>query len=88
MTTEAVDGRMTLIEHLTELRTRIMRAGLAAVLGIIIALAFYDQYRSAVLPANLLQAQRDYFGAHTYERVDMPGHFHTLWSEDRSEVNA
>ena len=43
MTTEAVDGRMTLIEHLTELRTRIMRAGLAAVLGIIIALAFYDQ---------------------------------------------
>ena len=34
------------------------------------ALAFYDGYRSANLPANLLQAQRDYFGAHTYERVD------------------
>ncbi len=46
------------------------------------ALAFYDQYRAAVLPANLLQAQRDYFGAHTYERVDKPrGEFsHTNWT--------
>ena len=46
------------------------------------ALAFYDQYRSAVLPANLLQAQRDYFGAHTYERVDQPRgqFFHTDWT--------
>ncbi|MBP9902183.1 MAG: decarboxylating NADP(+)-dependent phosphogluconate dehydrogenase [Verrucomicrobiota bacterium] len=46
------------------------------------ALAFYDQYRSAVLPANLLQAQRDYFGAHTYERVDQPRgeFFHTNWT--------
>jgi 6-phosphogluconate dehydrogenase len=46
------------------------------------ALTFYDQYRSAVLPANLLQAQRDYFGAHTYERVDRPrGQFsHTNWT--------
>jgi 6-phosphogluconate dehydrogenase len=46
------------------------------------ALAFYDGYRSARLPANLLQAQRDYFGAHTYERVDRPrGEFHhTEWS--------
>ena len=43
------------------------------------ALAYYDAYRSAVLPANLLQAQRDYFGAHTYERVDQPGAFHTEW---------
>jgi 6-phosphogluconate dehydrogenase len=43
------------------------------------ALAFFDSYRSAVLPANLLQAQRDYFGAHTYERTDMPRgeFFHT-----------
>jgi 6-phosphogluconate dehydrogenase len=45
------------------------------------ALAYYDQYRSALLPANLLQAQRDYFGAHTYERVDKPGIFHTEWLE-------
>jgi 6-phosphogluconate dehydrogenase len=46
------------------------------------ALAFYDGYRSATLPANLLQAQRDYFGAHTYERVDKPrGEFsHTNWT--------
>jgi len=46
------------------------------------ALAFFDQYRSSVLPANLLQAQRDYFGAHTYERVDKPRgeFFHTNWT--------
>lgn len=45
------------------------------------ALAYYDSYRSAVLPANLLQAQRDYFGAHTYERIDKQGSFHTEWLE-------
>jgi 6-phosphogluconate dehydrogenase len=45
------------------------------------ALSYYDSYRSAVLPANLLQAQRDYFGAHTYERVDRQGVFHTNWFE-------
>ncbi len=46
------------------------------------ALAFFDQYRNAVLPANLLQAQRDYFGAHTYERIDRPRgkFFHTNWT--------
>ncbi len=46
------------------------------------ALAFYDGYRTARLPANLLQAQRDYFGAHTYERVDKPRgeFFHTNWT--------
>jgi 6-phosphogluconate dehydrogenase len=46
------------------------------------ALAFYDAYRSERLPANLLQAQRDYFGAHTYERVDQPRgqFFHTNWT--------
>ena len=46
------------------------------------ALAYYDAYRSARLPANLLQAQRDYFGAHTYERVDRPRgeRFHTDWT--------
>ena len=43
------------------------------------ALAYYDGYRSARLPATLLQAQRDYFGAHTYERVDREGVFHTDW---------
>ncbi len=46
------------------------------------AIAYYDSYRSAVLPANLIQAQRDYFGAHTYERVDQPGVFHFRWNEE------
>jgi 6-phosphogluconate dehydrogenase len=45
------------------------------------ALSYYDSYRSANLPANLLQAQRDYFGAHTYRRVDKEGVFHTKWNE-------
>jgi 6-phosphogluconate dehydrogenase len=45
------------------------------------ALSFFDGYRTASLPANLLQAQRDYFGAHTYERIDKPGEvFHTNWT--------
>ncbi len=43
------------------------------------ALAYFDSYRRDRLPANLLQAQRDYFGAHTYERTDKPGTFHTEW---------
>jgi len=49
------------------------------------ALSYYDSYRSAVLPANLLQAQRDYFGAHTYQRIDKPGEgpFHTDWINER-----
>lgn len=50
--------------------------------GISSALAYYDGYRCARLPANLLQAQRDYFGAHTYERLDKPRgeFFHTNWT--------
>lgn len=43
------------------------------------AISYYDSYRSAVLPANLIQAQRDYFGAHTYKRIDKEGVFHTEW---------
>jgi len=45
------------------------------------ALGYYDSLRRARLPANLIQAQRDYFGAHTYERLDRPGSFHTEWTE-------
>lgn len=45
------------------------------------AIAYYDSYRSAVLSANLIQAQRDYFGAHTYKRTDKGGVFHTEWLE-------
>jgi 6-phosphogluconate dehydrogenase len=54
------------------------------------ALSFYDQYRNAVLPANLLQAQRDYFGAHTYERVDKPRgeFFHTNWTGRGGDVSS
>ena len=47
--------------------------------GLMVSLAYFDALRSARLPANLIQAQRDYFGAHTYERVDAAGHFHTNW---------
>ncbi|HEV2782788.1 MAG TPA: NADP-dependent phosphogluconate dehydrogenase [Actinophytocola sp.] len=52
------------------------------------SLAYYDGLRSARLPAALIQGQRDYFGAHTYRRVDKPGTFHTLWAEDHREVTA
>ena len=54
------------------------------------ALAFYDGYRSARLPANLLQAQRDYFGAHTYERIDRPRgeFFHTNWTGRGGDVSS
>lgn len=54
------------------------------------ALAYYDGYRAECLPANLLQAQRDYFGAHTYRRTDKPGEgpFHTDWIRARREPKA
>jgi 6-phosphogluconate dehydrogenase len=54
------------------------------------ALSFYDGYRTAVLPANLLQAQRDYFGAHTYERLDKPRgeFFHTNWTGRGGDVSS
>ncbi|MGB9455880.1 MAG: hypothetical protein WCB12_07560 [Bryobacteraceae bacterium] len=45
------------------------------------ALGYLDGYRSAWLPANLIQAQHDYFGAHSYERIDVKGIFHTDWTE-------
>jgi 6-phosphogluconate dehydrogenase len=44
------------------------------------ALGYYDAIRRERLPANLTQAQRDYFGSHTYERIDKPGSFHTEWT--------
>ena len=54
------------------------------------ALAFYDGYRTGRLPANLLQAQRDFFGAHTYERIDKPRgeFFHTNWTGHGGKVAA
>ncbi|HTZ40724.1 MAG TPA: NADP-dependent phosphogluconate dehydrogenase [Syntrophales bacterium] len=64
----------------------------AATLGIPVpammaALAYYDGYRSTRLPANLIQAQRDYFGAHTYERVDQKGVFHTRWNDSEPRAS-
>ncbi|TQF01270.1 NADP-dependent phosphogluconate dehydrogenase [Kitasatospora acidiphila] len=53
--------------------------------GFATALAYYDSLRANRLPAALIQAQRDFFGAHTYQRVDREGTFHTLWAGDRSE---
>ena len=44
-----------------------------------------DSYRAARLPANLIQAQRDYFGAHTFKRIDMKGTFHTRWEVDEAK---
>lgn len=47
--------------------------------GLMSALSYFEAYRTERLPTNLIQAQRDYFGAHTYQRIDMPGTFHTEW---------
>ncbi len=71
-------------------RFAVAQAGFAGipVPGFSSALAYYDALRSPRLPAALIQGQRDFFGAHTYRRVDAEGSFHTLWSGDRSEVNA
>ncbi|WP_433874145.1 NADP-dependent phosphogluconate dehydrogenase [Sinomonas atrocyanea] len=52
------------------------------------SLAYYDALRRKRLPAAVIQGQRDLFGAHTYQRVDTEGTFHTLWGEDRSEISA
>jgi len=52
------------------------------------SLAYFDSYRQARLSSNLLQAQRDFFGAHTYERIDKPGTFHTEWLDSGDHVEA
>ncbi len=57
-----------------------IQAGLP-VPGMASALAYYDSLRAAQLPMNLVQAQRDYFGAHTYQRTDKSGYFHTQWQD-------
>lgn len=60
--------------------TQAAQLGVAAA-GIMSALSYFDAYRTEKMPTNLVQAQRDYFGAHTYQRIDEPGTFHTLWGE-------
>ena len=79
--TEAVHGAQDAWRHVV---------GTAVKLGIPVpaftsALAYYDGYRCERLPANLLQAQRDYFGAHTYQRIDQDGTFHTDWISKRRD---
>jgi 6-phosphogluconate dehydrogenase len=69
------------MEHQEYLRRVVCQATELGVptLGLMVSLGYLDAYRSAWLPANLTQAQRDYFGAHTYERIDAKGTFHTEW---------
>ena len=78
-----LDARVadSLREHQEDLRQVVCQAAIAGVPvpGLMVSLAYLDTLRSAWLPANLIQAQRDYFGAHTYERIDMKGVFHTQW---------
>ena len=72
------------IEHQEDLRQVVRQAAELGVPapGLMVSLGYLDAYRSAWLPANLIQAQRDYFGAHTYERIDAKGSFHTQWEKE------
>jgi 6-phosphogluconate dehydrogenase len=72
------------MEHQECLRQVVCRAAELGVPmpGLMVSLGYLDAYRSAWLPANLIQAQRDYFGAHTYERIDAKGTFHTEWEKE------
>jgi 6-phosphogluconate dehydrogenase len=72
-----------LMEHQEDLRRIVSHATESGVPapGLMVSLGYLDAYRSAWLPANLIQAQRDYFGAHTYERIDAKGTFHTEWEK-------
>jgi 6-phosphogluconate dehydrogenase len=72
------------MEHQEYLRQVVCQAAESGVPvpGLMVSLGYFDAYRSAWLPANLIQAQRDYFGAHTYERLDAKGTFHTEWEKE------
>jgi 6-phosphogluconate dehydrogenase len=74
-----------LMEHQEDLRYVVGQAVESGVPApaLMVSLGYMDAYRSAWLPANLIQAQRDYFGAHTYERIDAKGTFHTEWGNER-----
>lgn len=81
----------SLMEELVPSWRRVV--GKASALGVPVpvfssALAYYDGLRRDRLPASLIQGQRDFFGAHTYGRVDAEGAYHTMWGGDRTEVNA
>jgi len=72
-----------LMEHEEDLRQMVIRATESGVPvpALMVSLGYLDAYRSTWQPANLIQAQRDYFGAHTYERIDAKGIFHTEWEK-------
>jgi 6-phosphogluconate dehydrogenase len=77
----------TVMEHQEDLRSVVCAAATSGVPtpGLMASLSYFDAYRSAWLPANLIQAQRDYFGSHTYERIDATGTFHTEWDKNTAE---
>jgi 6-phosphogluconate dehydrogenase len=81
-----LDPRLSrkVMEHQEDLRRVVCQAAESGVPvpGLMVSLGYLDTYRSAWLPANLIQAQRDYFGAHTYERIDAKGTFHTEWEKE------
>jgi 6-phosphogluconate dehydrogenase len=81
-----LDPRLSrkVMEHQEDLRRVVCQAAESGVPvpGLMVSLGYLDAYRSAWLPANLIQAQRDYFGAHTYERIDAKGTFHTEWQKE------
>lgn len=72
-----------LVAHQEDLRVAVIAAVQSGLLvpGLMSALGYFDAIRCAWLPANLIQAQRDYFGAHKYERIDKAGTFHTEWEK-------
>ncbi|MBO0745712.1 MAG: NADP-dependent phosphogluconate dehydrogenase, partial [Candidatus Dormibacteraeota bacterium] len=79
------------VEHGQEAWRRVVRTAIdvgVPVPAFSSALAYYDGYRRERGPANLIQGLRDYFGAHTYRRLDKPGSFHTQWGQDGSEIEA
>ena len=75
------DVAQLLQKKLQHMRTVVMHATQTGypVAALMSALSYFEAYRTEKLPTNLIQAQRDYFGAHTYQRIDMPGTFHTEW---------
>jgi 6-phosphogluconate dehydrogenase len=74
---QEVDSRQGQLRNIVTLATELG----VPIPGLMSALAYYDATRSAWLPANLIQAQRDYFGAHRFQRVDSKGDFHTQWGK-------
>jgi 6-phosphogluconate dehydrogenase len=80
-------GMAELLKNREESLREVIRLGMEAripMAGLMSALSYYDAFRSERMPTNLIQAQRDFFGAHTYQRIDREGVFHTEWHETES----